>query len=60
VCAAGLLIPFGPARARLLWAAVTALSSVGLRVWRPTRVRDVVDARFALEAFAVTLTLAAW
>jgi 4-hydroxybenzoate polyprenyltransferase len=59
--AAGLLIPYGgPVRARVLWAAVTVASSVALRAWRPARVRDVVDTRFALEALVVTAALAAW
>jgi hypothetical protein len=57
--AAALLIPYGgPARARLLWAAATAASSIALRLWRPARVRDVVDARFAVEAVVVSALLA--
>jgi hypothetical protein len=42
--------PVGPWRIRVAWALVTAVSTVALRWWRPRRVRDVVDARFAAEA----------
>jgi 4-hydroxybenzoate polyprenyltransferase len=48
--------PVGPWRARVAWAAVTALSTIALRVWRPRRVRDVVDGRFAIEAALVVLS----
>jgi hypothetical protein len=59
VSAAGLLLPFSPARPRLLWAGATVVSSIALRLWRPAKVRDAVDARFALEALLVTTALAA-
>lgn len=52
------LIPIGPAAPRLAWAAVTALSTVALRLSHPPTLRDWVDARFSLEAAAVTLVVA--
>jgi 4-hydroxybenzoate polyprenyltransferase len=50
-------VPWGPEEARRAWAAVTVVSSVGLRVWRPRRVRDIVDARLGVEAGLVSLIL---
>lgn len=57
--AASLLMwPVGDWRARVAWAVVTAVSTIGLRVWRPRHLRDVVDVRFAVEAGAVWAVLA--
>lgn len=53
IAAALIAVPLGPVRARVAWAAATVTSSVGLRVMKPRKVRDWVDARFALEATAV-------
>lgn len=50
--------PAGPRDARLAWAVVTAGSTIGLRLWRPIHIRDVVDARFAVEAVCVWAALA--
>lgn len=56
--ALGLIVtPIGPERARVAWGVVTAVSSVGLRVARPRKLRDWVDLRFALEAMAVAMVL---
>lgn len=51
VCAAGalILIPALPPWARVGWAAVTVASSITLRLASPARLRDWVDARFAVE-----------
>lgn len=46
-----------PAAAMMCWAGVTVVSSVVLRVAAPAKVRDWVDARFAIEAGAVSLVL---
>ncbi len=43
---------------RLGWAAVTIVSSVGLRLISPARLRDWVDVRVALEAAVVAAVLA--
>lgn len=51
------LIPAVPFAARLAWAGVTIVSSLGLRIASPSRVRDWVDLRFAAEAAAVGLLL---
>ncbi len=40
------------------WSAITLLSTLALRTARPTRLRDWVDARFALEAACVMLGMA--
>lgn len=50
-------IPVLPLSARLAWGAVTVISSTATRLASPGRLRDWVDARFALEALAVTLIL---
>lgn len=47
-------LPFTP---RLVWAGITIVSSVTLRIAAPSKVRDVVDARFAFEAVAATVAL---
>jgi hypothetical protein len=59
LCAAAalLLIPELPLWPRLGWAAVTVASSVILRWVAPARVRDWVDARFAIEAAFVAMIL---
>lgn len=60
--AASLLFwPLGPFAARAAWAAISAAGTILLRWWRPTRVRDLVDARFGVEAVGVwaVLTLVA-
>jgi len=49
-----------PAPERFAWAAVTVASSFALRLAAPTRVRDWVDARFAIEAAVVTGGLMIW
>jgi hypothetical protein len=53
-----LFIPGIPLLPRVLWAVITAISSLSLRWTAPARVRDWVDARFAMEAAAVALILA--
>ena len=50
-------IPALPLIPRITWAAVTVVSSTALRLAAPTRLRDWVDARFAIEAAAVTAVL---
>jgi 4-hydroxybenzoate polyprenyltransferase len=57
--AAGLLVmvPVGPRAARWAWAAVTVVSTVGLRMWSPARLRDIVDVRMVVEAAAVAALL---
>jgi 4-hydroxybenzoate polyprenyltransferase len=59
VCAAMslVLIPALPVWARMGWALVTVISSVSLRMASPARLRDWVDARFAVEAALVALIL---
>lgn len=57
VALALVLTPIGDRRMRLAWAIATAASSLALRVFRPARVRDWVDARFAIEGLAVMLAL---
>jgi 4-hydroxybenzoate polyprenyltransferase len=52
-----LLWPTGERWAQLRWAGVTAASTVGLWLWHPRSVRDLVDARFALEALVVAAGL---
>lgn len=56
---AGVLLaaPMGAWRVRLAWAVVTAVSTLALRMARPSRVRDWVDARFALEAAIVAIVV---
>lgn len=49
-----------PPRRALAWAAVTIASTVAMRLARPRRLRDLVDARFALEAALVTLAGTVW
>ncbi|MGA2233242.1 MAG: hypothetical protein ABSH22_20255 [Tepidisphaeraceae bacterium] len=53
--AAAALVTIGalPLLPRLAWAGVTVVSSITLRVARPARLRDWVDARFAMEAAVV-------
>ena len=41
------------------WAVVTVVSTVGLWLWQPSRLRDLVDARFGAEAAVVMGVLAA-
>ncbi len=53
-----LAIPGLPWWPRIIWAGVTAVSSLSLRWGAPARVRDWVDARFAIEAAAVAMILA--
>ena len=48
------VLPLGP---RLAWAGVTVVSSLTLRFAAPRRLRDWVDARFAIEAAVVSLVL---
>lgn len=55
--AALVAIPVGSLAARLAWAGATLASSVLLRLASPLRVRDWVDARFALEAVVVGAVL---
>jgi 1,4-dihydroxy-2-naphthoate octaprenyltransferase len=52
-----MMIPTLPLWPRLGWAAVTIISSAWLRLAAPARLRDWVDARFAVEAAAVALIL---
>jgi 4-hydroxybenzoate polyprenyltransferase len=52
-----LIIPTAPLTVRALWAGVTMLSSVGLRLLAPPDFSDWIDARFAVEAAAVSLIL---
>ena len=40
------------------WAAITLLSTLALRTARPNRLRDWVDARFAIEAACVMMGMA--
>lgn len=54
VAAALAVIPALPAPERFAWAGATALSTLALRAAAPARVRDWVDASFALEAAVVT------
>ncbi len=57
-CAGVLLaVPLGPGPARWTWAAVTAVTSVAVWAWHPRRVRDIVDARFGVEAAVVSAVL---
>lgn len=46
-----------PATPALAWAAITILTTFVLRLLRPSRLRDWVDARFPLEALAVSVAL---
>ncbi|MCC6320835.1 MAG: UbiA family prenyltransferase [Phycisphaerales bacterium] len=56
--AASLLVwPVGPFAARAAWAGFSALGTLALRWWRPHRVRDLVDARFGIEAASVWAVL---
>jgi hypothetical protein len=55
-----LLMPMVPWPARVGWAAVTLVSSLGLRLAAPSTMRDWVDARFAVEAAVVAAGLALW
>ena len=59
LCAAVFLaaIPILPLGPRLAWAGVTVISSLTLRFAAPPRLRDWVDARFAIEAAIVSLLL---
>lgn len=50
--------PAGPFAARVAWAVVSAAGTVMLRWWRPQKVRDLVDARFGIEAACVWIVLA--
>ncbi|MFZ2872924.1 MAG: UbiA family prenyltransferase [Phycisphaerales bacterium] len=45
--------PVGPFTARAAWAGCSAAGTIALRWWRPRRIRDLVDARFGLEAACV-------
>lgn len=55
LAAALALVPVGPGEWRLAWALITVVSSVGLRIAAPARVRDWVDARFGAEAVAAAI-----
>lgn len=56
--AASLLVwPVGPWRTRMVWAIVTGLTTVGLRLANPRAIRDLVDVRFAAEAAGVWVAL---
>lgn len=58
VLAASLLIwPVGPFAPRAAWAGFSALSTILLRWWRPPKIRDLVDARFGVEAACVGVAL---
>jgi 4-hydroxybenzoate polyprenyltransferase len=48
----------GPTAARVAWAAAICAGTAGLAAWNPRRVRDLVDARFAVEAGLVAVILA--
>lgn len=52
------VVPIGPLRPRLAWAAVTVVSTLSLRLSSPAHIRDAVDLRFAIEAVVVSLVLA--
>lgn len=52
--AASVALPLWP---RVLWAGVTAGTSITLRAAAPARLRDLVDARLAIEAGIVTAIL---
>ncbi|MCC6228450.1 MAG: UbiA family prenyltransferase [Phycisphaerales bacterium] len=52
--------PVGPFAARAAWAGFSAAGTIALRWWRPAKIRDLVDARFGVEAACVwTVTLLA-
>ncbi|GJQ29622.1 MAG: UbiA family prenyltransferase [Gemmatimonadaceae bacterium] len=48
-----LLWPVGPFAARAAWAVFSAAVTIALRWWRPAKIRDLVDARFGVEAACV-------
>ncbi|MCC6661275.1 MAG: hypothetical protein IT437_10360 [Phycisphaerales bacterium] len=48
----------GPPEARIAWAAAICAGTAGLALWRPGKVRDLVDVRFAVEAAVVAIVLA--
>jgi 4-hydroxybenzoate polyprenyltransferase len=60
IVAAIALVPIAalPLAPRLAWAVVTIITSLAMRLAAPGRVRDWVDARFFLEAAAITALLA--
>lgn len=49
-----------PWPARAVWACAMAMGTVALRLRRPARLRDLVDARFFVEAAGATAMLASW
>lgn len=54
------VVPVGPQKPRLVWAAVTIVSSLWLRLASPARVRDWVDVRFGFEYMIVQALMMAW
>jgi 4-hydroxybenzoate polyprenyltransferase len=52
-----LLWPVGSLAARAAWAGFSAVGTTALRWWRPVRLRDLVDARFGVEAVCVWIVL---
>jgi 4-hydroxybenzoate polyprenyltransferase len=52
-----LLWPVGPFAARAAWAIASAAGTIALRWWRPAKIRDLVDARFGVEAACVWVIL---
>ena len=52
-----LLWPVGPFAARAAWAGFSAAGTIALRWWRPAKIRDLVDARFGVEAACVWVIL---
>ena len=58
IAAAALWLTAGGQAAPRAWAVVTVASTVGLWLYQPARLRDLVDGRFALEAGAVLVVLA--
>lgn len=53
LAAALLAVPVGELRVRVCWAVVTVVSTLALRLTRPSRVRDWVDVRFVGEVVVV-------
>lgn len=53
------IVPVLPIVPRIAWAVVTVVSSLTLRLAAPSRTRDWVDSRIAIEAAVVWLTLIA-
>ena len=52
-----LLWPVGPFAGRAAWAIASAAGTIALRWWRPAKIRDLVDARFGVEAACVWAVL---